>query len=349
MSAKFKKPFLWFTQTIHGRPKPWEYFEIDGLMFNAYEILNKPYVKREVIGVGIHNYVKFKKLVMMDSGGFLFMKKDEMNVNPIKIIDLYEKSKPNFGVVLDYPINPTLSENVVIKRLNKTLENTRKMVDMKSGPNPELIPVIHGYDTKTISWFIKELEKIYDFRIYGVGSLVPNVFNSKRSGGIYNVVKIVSFIRSILPDKILHVFGVGSSLTMHIMFYSGADSVDSASWRVKAAYGAIQLPGVGDRYITSKKKSKKYTPLSKKDIKLLEECKCPACKERGLEGLKESFELRAIHNAWVYQKEVEKARRLLDQGEYEDYVTDALRKSKFSKVIDIVKNEKIDKLHKYIS
>jgi len=33
-------PFLWFTQPIKARPRPWRFFRIDGLMLNAYEILH---------------------------------------------------------------------------------------------------------------------------------------------------------------------------------------------------------------------------------------------------------------------------------------------------------------------
>jgi 7-cyano-7-deazaguanine tRNA-ribosyltransferase len=45
-------------------------------------------------------------------------------------------------------------------------------------------------------------------------------------------------------------------ITMNMMYYSGADSVDSSSWRTKAAFGAIQLSGIGDRYYTGNQTQK---------------------------------------------------------------------------------------------
>jgi tRNA-guanine family transglycosylase len=298
---KFEVPFLWFTQSVRGYPRPWYFFKIDGLMLNAYEIIRNKSLVNHIKNEGIHKYIKFNDLITMDSGGFLFMKRGEISITPEEIMNLYEESKPNFGVILDYPLTPNLPRDIMEKRLLKTIENIKRMLEVRRSTNPEIIPVIHGYDVEIIKYYVKKLQEVGEFNIYGIGSLVPSVFNTKGIGGIHNVIKIVSFVRTLLPDKILHVFGVGSSITMHLMFYIGADSIDTTSWRIKAAFGAIQLPGVGDRHITPRKRHKHYPTLSREEQKILDECECPACKREGLEGLIRSFTLRALHNAWVYQ------------------------------------------------
>jgi len=333
---EIEKPFLWFTQPLKGHPRPWYFFEIDGLMLNAYEILQNESASKQVREKGVHRYMKFNSLIAMDSGGFLFMKRGMIDIEPETILTFYEESKPNFGVVLDYPLSPNLSCEAMEKRLFKTLENTKRMVEARQTSNPELIPVIHGYDINLIRRYIRKLEEIGEFDVYGIGSLVPSVFNTRGAGGIYNVVKIVSSVKELLPNKRIHVFGVGSTLTMHLMFYAGADSIDSSSWRSKAAFGAIQLPGLGDRYITPRKRHKTYTELKREESKGLEECRCPVCRKEGLEGLRSSFTLRALHNAWVYQKEVEKTRKLIKSGEYEEYVRNVIRKTRFLKALEIV-------------
>jgi tRNA-guanine family transglycosylase len=333
---KFEVPFLWFTQSVRGYPRPWYFFKIDGLMLNAYEIIRNKSLVNHIKNEGIHKYIKFNDLITMDSGGFLFMKRGEISITPEEIMNLYEESKPNFGVILDYPLTPNLPRDIMEKRLLKTIENIKRMLEVRRSTNPEIIPVIHGYDVEIIKYYVKKLQEVGEFNIYGIGSLVPSVFNTKGIGGIHNVIKIVSFVRTLLPDKILHVFGVGSSITMHLMFYIGADSIDTTSWRIKAAFGAIQLPGVGDRHITPRKRHKHYPTLSREEQKILDECECPACKREGLEGLIRSFTLRALHNAWVYQKEIEKARRLIKSGEYEEYVKQLVGKNKqFSKVLEL--------------
>jgi len=332
---RIETPFLWFTQPLKGYPRPWHFFKIDGLMLNAYEILQNSSANKHLREKGVHKYMKFNGLIAMDSGGFLFMKRGIIDIEPETILTFYEKSKPNFGVVLDYPLSPNLSREEMRRRLLKTLENTKRMVEAKQTPNPELIPVIHGYDVKSVECYVKKLQEIGEFNIYGIGSLVPSVFNTKGVGGIYNVVKIVSFVKTLLPTKIIHVFGIGGTLTMHLMFYAGADSIDSSSWRSKAAFGAIQLPGLGDRYITPRKRHKTYPKLKIEERRILDECKCPACRKEGLEGLRKRFILRALHNAWVHQKEVEKARKLIKNNKYEEYVKRVIGKTRFSKALEI--------------
>jgi len=333
---RIETPFLWFTQTLKGYPKPWLFFKINGLMLNAYEILQNHYESNHIKNRGVHNYMNFDGLIAIDSGGYLFMKKGKLTIKPIKILELYEESKPNFGVILDFPLVPNLSREEIQKRMIITLENTKYMAKAKQTPNPELIPVIHGYNLDSIERFVKKLQKIGEFNIYGIGSLVPSVFNTKGVGGIYNVVKIVSFVKTLLPNKIIHVFGIGSTLTMHLMFYAGANSLDSSSWRIKAAFGAIQLPEIGDRYITPRKRHKYYSNLKREELGILDECKCPACKKEGLEGLRNSFTLRALHNAWVYQKEIEKTKIMIKNGEYENYLKQIIKKTRFSKVLDYI-------------
>lgn len=329
MTLVIRTPFLWFSQLINGMPKPWKHFKIDGIMVNAYEILQKRRTNLQIREKGVHVYLNFNGPITMDSGGFLFMRREVLDVHPQNILELYEQSKPDFGVILDHPLEPNLPRTERKKRQLRTLENTKYMVNSRTSHNPLLIPVIHGYSTKTISWFIEKLNQIGEFEIYGVGSLVPSVFSSKNAGGIYNVIKIVSFIKKLLPDKKLHVFGVGSTLTMHLMFYIGADSVDSSGWRTKAAFGAIQLPRIGDRYITPKKKHKKYPNLNKEEKEILSDCKCPVCRNHSLVDLKNSFELRALHNAWVFQKEVEMARKMMEENNYEKYVEEVLMNTPF--------------------
>lgn len=331
-----KEPFLWFLQRIDGYPKPWMFFKIDGLMVNAYEILKKNSKKEKVKTVGIHNYLNFKGPIMMDSGGYLFLRNDNLDVNAETILKLYKESKPDIGVVLDHPLSPNLSKELIMERLNRTLENTKFMVNNNDSENLKLIPVIHGHNVTIIRWYIRKLKKLGDFETYGIGSLVPYAFRMKGSRGLEVAIKIILEAKKMLPNKKIHVFGIGSTLTMHLMFFSGVSSVDSSSWRTKAAFGAIQLPGIGDRYITPKKKSITRNKLSREERKILEECECPACKAEGYYGLKHSFKLRALHNAWVFQKEVEKARKLLKNDEYDDYIWRLIGKSKYHKVLDLI-------------
>lgn len=99
------------------------------------------------------------------------------------------------------------------------------------------------------------------------------------------MINAISIIRKEFPDSFLHVFGVGSVSTMHLMFSLGVDSVDSMSWRMKAAYGAIQLPGIGDRFISPKNSRKKLM-----EEHLLSKCECPICVNKSLKERKKALD-----------------------------------------------------------
>ncbi len=332
-------PCFWFSQVLDGQPEPWRHFDIDGILVNSYEIVRDKRAYDEIRRNKIHKYLRFDGPIMMDSGGYSFMKRHEVDISADEIIDLYETAKPNYGVILDHPITPHLSRYENRKRRLLTLNNTSRMMQLRVTSNPEIIPVIHGFHAISTSWFLRELKKIHDFKTYGIGSLVPSVFNAKGIGGISNVIRIILGIRKLVPDARLHVFGIGSITTMNLIFYAGANSVDSSSWRTKAAFGAIQLPGLGDRYITGKagrKTHKNYRNLSSQERKLVSDCNCPACRKEGLEGLTRSFELRALHNAWVFQEEVKKIRKLKRSREYESYARELIGKSIFRKNLSIV-------------
>lgn len=342
MKLQIKSPFLWFGTPIGGNPKPWKHFKIDGLMPNAFDIMRSPSAHESVSKKGIHSHLGFHGLVMMDSGGFLFMKKRDVTISAFDVLDLYENGKPNLGVVLDHPLVPKLSNHVKRKRQLKTLSNTRAMVSNRKSSNPVIVPVVHGYTPDSIKWYLRRLDKIGHFPIYGIGSLVPSVFNTKGNGGIFNVIETIHEVRKHLSSEAkIHVFGIGSTVTMHLMYAAGADSLDSSAWRSKAAFGAIQLPGIGDRFITGragKATGKKYLNLSEEEKRTLEECRCPVCKQGGLPELKRSFTKRALHNAWVLQREVEKARRLLKENQYDDYVERVVGKTRFRNALRLARS-----------
>jgi tRNA-guanine family transglycosylase len=251
----------------------------------------------------------------MDSGGFQLLKKD-IQIKPDQVLEIYRKAKPDIGVVLDFPFHPS-ELNKRKQRWEKTLKNTEFM--MENSHDIALMPVIHGYSLKEIEKACKEIEKISDPQIIGMGSIVP-ILRSLKSSNLTKIdknsnsfkllIQMISIVRKKFPDAFLHAFGVGSASTMHLMFTLGVDSVDSMSWRMKAAYGAIQLPGLSDRFVISKNRPKGRIPLT--EFSLLNKCNCPICKNifnledriSAFSNLNNhTFYNRAIHNAFVLKNE----------------------------------------------
>jgi 7-cyano-7-deazaguanine tRNA-ribosyltransferase len=315
-NKKIETPFLWIGSFLLQKPKPWEFFPMKGVFLNAYELIEK---NREdnffQNGETLQSMIGTDKIFLMDSGGFQLLKKD-IKLDPEKVLDIYHKAKPDIGVVLDFPLHPS-SLDKRKQRWKKTLKNTEFMI--QNSRDIALMPVIHGYSIKEIKKACQEVKKISDPQIIGMGSIVPILRSLKssnlpklndNSNSFKLLIKMISTVREEFPDSFLHAFGVGSASTMHLMFALGVDSVDSMSWRMKAAYGAIQLPGLSDRFIISKNRQKGRIPLT--EFSLLDHCKCPICQKCGsleekismYSNLNENtFKKRAIHNAFTLKEE----------------------------------------------
>ena len=125
---------------------PWNEIEIEALLVNAYDFL-KPKYRQLLDGhLGV-NFLKFKGPIMMDSGGFYFIEKKHMDIDPLEILDLELKAKVDIGVVLDHPMHPKATNPY--QRAENTLKNTKIMFEELSKNNHDhfiLLPVIQGYD-----------------------------------------------------------------------------------------------------------------------------------------------------------------------------------------------------------
>ena len=334
---KLETPSLWLGHLIDHKPKLWETSNLDNIMVNAYYIIKKASSYEKICDMGIHNYLNFDGLVMMDSGGFLFQKKEEMGLDPLKVLDLYEKSKPDIGVVLDHPFDPNSSNQSNKKRWNITLKNTKSMVESNS--KVPLMPVLHGYSLKELEKACSDIKKIEDDpKLIGIGSLVPLIFSttagSKRFPDCMQfVMQSIKLIRSEFPDAMIHAFGIGSTLTMHLMYSVGTDSLDSTGWRIKAAYGMIQLPGVSDRHVKTRNNGRRF--LDAAEQRILAKCECPTCKGNSIDNrmkiLDENFIPRAVHNAWVFKKEEEYFKNALKDRNTRKFLDKRLNKSFYSK------------------
>lgn len=337
---KIETPALWLGHVIGGHPHPWKSIEINTLIVNAYDILKNKNATNTICEEGIHKYLQFKGAILMDSGGFSFQKKEEIDIDPLDIIELYELAKPDLGVILDHPFNPSESNATNKKRWKKTLKNTKIMLDNKG--NVDLMPVIHGYNFKELKLACNSLKKLINPHMVGIGSLVPLIFRTNGTNRFKNpiqyVIDAIRIVREEFPESLLHAFGVGSCNTMHLMYSLGVDSLDSTGWRIKSAYGMIQLPGVGDRYPISRNNRRAF--LNPGEKKLLNKCQCPTCNDKGIQDriqiLNDDFSARAIHNAFVFTNEQKIINKKIKEGKSKEFVKKRLNNRIFKPAFNYV-------------
>ena len=343
-------PILWLGHRARGNPKPWQVFRLPGVLMNAWDILSTNQVSQKVREVGIQEYLNLEtsSATFLDSGGYLYLKRDDVKPDPLQILGLYEDSAPTIGAVLDHPLDPFLPAEVNKKRWRRTIVNTRLMFE-KNG-HLTLMPIVHAHSVDQAREACADLRQVVgEPTVLGIGSLVP-LMRTRHNGEVLRhhqssrhlVIEVIKAIHTEFPNAFLHVFGVGGTTTMHLMFALGVDSLDSIGWRLKAGYGAVQLPGFGDRF-TGDRQRKKRTLLTddEKAKEALLECQCPVCQEHAtlekrLAALDKSFNNRALHNAWVFVQEVVAFRAQIETNSVESFVRERLQHSPLKSLLPAV-------------
>ena len=255
---KIKTPALFASYRIGDFPRaglrfhPWDITSTQAVLVNAFDILANRQTKIAASQIRdrqckLHEFVEFDGPLILDSGAFNFQKENEISIDPLKVLSVGIELGVDISVVLDHPFLPTSSAREKSKRWKNTVENTQKMfkkLNSQNGGIPDnfhLMPVIHGHSTRTLKQRIGEIVKICgpDPSIVGIGSLAPLA----RNGSKRTVIDIICKVRKLLPNSHIHCFSMGSALLMLFAFYCGADTVDSQSWMLSAAFKNVQLPG----------------------------------------------------------------------------------------------------------
>lgn len=256
--SKIKIPALFASYRIRDFPRaglrfhPWEITDTQAILLNAFDLLankrTRTYKSQIQAAKGkVHEYVEFNGPLMLDSGAFNFQRHAEISINPIDVLSIGVELGANVSVVLDHPFLPTSDYEERSLRWSNTVENTRSMFEALkcwNGNLPkdfQLMPVLHGHDIEAIKRSLDDIVGIWGQTppIVGIGSLAPLA----RNGSKRTVIDVILTTRQLLPNAHIHCFSLGSALLMLFAFYCGADTVDSQTWIMSAAFKQVQLPG----------------------------------------------------------------------------------------------------------
>jgi queuine/archaeosine tRNA-ribosyltransferase len=234
------------------RCHPWDMTGTQALLLNAFDLLANKRTKmftnevRKCKGK-LHEYVEFDGPIMLDSGAFNFLQHQEINIPPDDVLNIGLELGADVSVVLDHPFPPNATPQEISARWADTRDNTRAMVEalaQHDGEKPtgfRLMPVLHGHDAETLKCALDDVTSIlgYEPEVIGIGSLAPLA----RNGNTRKAVDVILEVRRLLPGAHVHCFSMGSALLMLFAFYCGADTVDSQTWIMSAAFKQVQLPG----------------------------------------------------------------------------------------------------------
>ena len=256
-SKSLETPNLFASYRIGDFPRaglrcyPWEMTNTQAILLNAFDLLANKRTRmftseiQEADGK-LHEYVEFDGPLMLDSGAFNFQKHAEISIDPLEVLEIGRKLGADISVVLDHPFLPESTDEERKQRWANTVENSRSMFEAFKGQdeksdNFQLMPVLHGHDPKTLEQALDDIVEIWGKKppIVGIGSLAPLA----RNGNKRTVIDTICTVRELLPNAHIHCFSLGSALLMLFAFYCGADTVDSQTWIISAAFKQVQLPG----------------------------------------------------------------------------------------------------------
>lgn len=305
------------------------YTPIDKVLISAYHVLCNANNEVKPIDVNwkTNDFTDHVDgaFIFFDSGGYTFTHK-HITITPQTLLDLYDVFKPDLAAILDHPFDYKISLHANLKqRWSTTLKNTEYMFANKPD-DLNLLTIVHAWNKSQVKSNIADLRKMYQrigvdeyeaFKYLGIGA-ITETFTFKDFSS-WNVADILIYLRTEFPDSFIHMFGVNSFLKLLTCYYLGADSSDSASWKLAACYGNIYLPGS----MIAHPSSTKQRPLTDFERKLLSKCNCPVCRDRTVDesierlqmGLEfdgqATFKSRALHNYWINESLMKSIEKLI--------------------------------------
>jgi hypothetical protein len=250
-------------------------------MVSAYEFMVSRWKRENIIKIGWPNLLDFNGPVMLDSGGFQYLKGKHLSYSAEDLAHFAKQSAPDFVFSLDYPPRKLDYRFNTLSKAN--IRNYLRMHKIV-----ETIPVIHAPPLLAMQE-IKLLKRLRPAYV-AVGGLVPSL-----RGAMKMTFETIDLVEREFPDAKIHLLGFAAP-KVGAAYFSKAYSLDYGGWRNAAATGYLLTP-FGYRKISSRNKkghASKPNDFELKAISLI----CVKL-QMSVESLRRDFEARAIFSAYV--------------------------------------------------
>jgi helicase len=152
-------------------------------------------------------------------------------LHPRDVLEFQEKHA-DVAFTLDFPIPPSMDVAEARRRNKLTVANARWAIENRRRKDMLLYACVQGWDVESYRACASAYAEL-GFDGIAIGGLVPRVSD------LEGVLVIVDAIRAAVPDKPLHVFGLGKPGIVEVLFQRGVQSVDSSSYVKLAADGKL--------------------------------------------------------------------------------------------------------------
>ena len=284
------------------------------LFTNAYIMYQNEANREKIIKSGVHDHLNFDGLIATDSGAFqqYMYANNQIEINADTIEKYQEDIGSDFPVILDIPVQLDDSYEQAKEKVNITINRAKQNIRRRSNENCHWFgPIQGGKYFDLLNTSVNEMNPL-DFEIYAIGGIVK-AFLEYRFDLTIDILLNVK--KNIVPNKPIHMFGLGLPQFFSLAVACGCDLMDSAAYVLFAKEG---------RYFT----------LSTGTVKLdeLEEfpCHCPICcqytpKEMKSFGEDKRIELLAKHNLYLSFSELRTIRQAIREGNLWELVEQRVR------------------------
>jgi len=285
---------------LNAVPKPWVKLPVPGVMVNAYELLRRGRY-HELRGRRLRKYLGLSdsQELWIDSGGYQFLKRG-IDPGVEKIAKIYREVDADYYISLDYPPSPRDPEHIWRVKLAKTIETFTRLRSLLRDLAGEgkLVPVFHMATNSSLRLQLNIYSSFASMA--AVGGLVPYFMQLAGKGSRAKAVLFLALLRKLWKGR-LHALGLASTSIIPLLKALGIDSGDTQTWRHKAAYGKIVVPGLGERHVSNRRVRFGPAKLRREEESIYTGFVEAAGRTLGItpSALTSDFKARALFNAWI--------------------------------------------------
>ncbi len=240
LSLKSLKPPVWDADSPYYLP------DMEAVMVSYADFHSMSARRRQAMAIGLHASLGIPSdvSIYLDNGAFRFSRAG--GEVPRQDYEAFvAQAQPDwYAIPQDYIPTPRMSDDEQLECLQRTMDVNQAY------SHDGYVPILHI--SRHLDEYIRQFEaneRLQSKSICAIGGIVPNLLRAPKAMSHSEVLNKVRQIRETFADRELHLFGVGGTATLHVAALLGVDSVDSSGWRIRAARGIVQLPGIGDRAV----------------------------------------------------------------------------------------------------
>ncbi|WFO75610.1 tRNA guanosine(15) transglycosylase TgtA [Desulfurococcaceae archaeon MEX13E-LK6-19] len=248
----------------------------------------------------IHEYLRWNKPIMTDSGGYQVLEYGDVEVTNKTIVSFQKEINVDIGVILDIPTGANMDYKQALEAVNETYKRAWEALPIIQESSTLWVFPIQGAPYRDLVVKSSIMAWKLPYHIHALGS--PTVLLERYEYS--SLIELVALARMHLPPhRPLHVFGVGHPMIIPFLVALGADLFDSASYILYARDNRYMIEGG-----TKRLEELEYFP-----------CSCPVCSRYTPKDLlernpRDRVKLLAMHNLFMLKREIDTVKQAIKEG-----------------------------------